>query len=92
MGERLKCISEGIAKAFRAECTVDIKRGSSTVMNDKDLSVLVSNAVAEVLGEDKVFTSIPSALMGSDDFANYAEKILGVYFFLCTNNIDKGII
>ena len=29
--------------------------------------------------------------MGSDDFANYAEKIPGVYFFLCTNNPEKGI-
>lgn len=92
MGERLKCISESIAKAFRAECTVDIKRGSSTVMNDKNLSATVSKAVTDALGDDKVYTSIPSALMGSDDFANYAEKIPGVYFFLCTNNTDKGII
>ncbi len=92
MGERLKCISENIAKAFRAECTVDIKRGSSTVMNDADLCSLVSAAVRDALGEDEVYTSIPSYLMGSDDFANYAEKIPGVYFFLCTNNKDKGIV
>ena len=92
MGERLKCISENIAKAFRAKCSVDIKRGSSTVMNDKGLSDIVSKAVTDALGEDKVYTSIPSALMGSDDFANYAEKIPGVYFFLCTNNKEKGII
>lgn len=92
MGERLKCISENIANAFRATCKVDIKRGSSTVMNDNALSAFASDAVAAALGTDKVFTSIPSALMGSDDFANYAEKIPGVYFFLCTNNVDKGII
>ncbi len=92
MGERLKCISENIAKAFRAECTVDIKRGSSTVMNNVDLSALVAKATKEALGEDKVHTTVPSALMGSDDFANYAEKIPGVYFFLCTNNKEKGII
>lgn len=92
MGERLKCITESIAKAFRAECTVEIKRGSSTVMNDKTLSSLVAKAVSKALGEDKVYTSIPSALMGSDDFANYAEKIPGVYFFLCTNNKEKGLV
>ena len=61
-------------------------------MNDKALSSLVSGAVSSALGEDKVITSTPSALMGSDDFANYAEKIPGVYFFLCTNNVDKGIV
>ncbi len=92
MGERLKSIAENIAKAFRAECTVDIKRGSSTVMNDKSLSELVAKSVTDALGDEMVYTSIPSPLMGSDDFANYAEKIPGVYFFLCTNNKDKGII
>lgn len=92
MGERLKCLSESIAKAFRADCTVEIKRGSSTVMNDKNLSSLVAGAVSKVLGEDNVYTSIPSVLMGSDDFANYSEKIPGVYFFLCTNNKEKGIV
>ena len=29
--------------------------------------------------------------MGSDDFANYANLIPAVYFFLCTNNADKKI-
>lgn len=92
MGERLKCIAENIAKAFRAECTVDLKRGSSTVMNDAELSSVVAKSVTDALGEDIVYTSIPSALMGSDDFANYAERIPGVYFFLCTNNKDKNIV
>lgn len=91
LGERLKCISEYIAKAFRAECTVEIKRGSSTVINDEHMSDFVAKTVANVLGDDKVVTKISSALMGSDDFANYAKKIPGVYFFLCTNNRLKGI-
>lgn len=91
IGERLKCISENIATAFRAECDVDLKRGSSTVMNDAELSALVAEAAGEVLGCDSVVTKISSALMGSDDFANYAEKIPGVYFFLHTNNPEKGI-
>ena len=91
IGERLKTISENISKAFRAECTVDLKRGSSTVMNDENLSELVAKATTNVLGKEKVTTKISSSLMGSDDFANYAEKIPGVYFFLCTNNKEKGI-
>ena len=61
-------------------------------MNDKDLSQVVVEAVTQVVGKDKVCTSVPSALMGSDDFANYSEKIPGVYFFLNTNNKEKGII
>lgn len=91
MGERLKCICENISGAFRAECDTEIKRGSSTVMNDEDLSALAAEAISDVLGKESVTTKISSALMGSDDFANYAERIPGVYFFLHTNNIEKGI-
>jgi len=92
IGKRLCEISEGIAKAYRADCTVDLKRGSSTVMNNPSLSRLVADATAEVLGEDAVVTRISSALMGSDDFANYADRIPGVYYFLCTNNPEKNIV
>ena len=91
IGERLKRICENIASAFRGECDVEIKRGSSTVMNDESLSEVVAEAVIETLGKEKVLTKISSALMGSDDFANYAERIPGVYFFLNTNNLAKGI-
>lgn len=91
LGERLKCICEHISKAFRAECDVEIKRGSSTVMNDEKLSDLVASACKDALGAENVVTRISSALMGSDDFANYAERIPGVYFFLCTNNTEKEI-
>ncbi len=91
IGERMKTISENIATAFRAKCHVEIKKGSVTVMNNEPLAELVANAVKGILGEDKVATKIPSALMGSDDFANYSLRVPGVYFFLCTNNKDKGI-
>ena len=87
----MKTISENIAKAFRAQCDVEIRKGSSTVMNDEALSAFVADAVTEVLGKESVLTKVPSALMGSDDFANYAEKIPGVYFFLHTNNQEKGM-
>ena len=92
IGERLKCICENIAKAYRAECEVELKRGSSTVMNDEKMSVLVASATADALGTDSVVTRISSALMGSDDFANYAQRVPSVYYFLCTNNPEKGIV
>ena len=88
--ERLDCIAHNISKAFRAECDVEIKKGSSTVMNDEKLSEFVSKALSSTF-EDEIITKISSALMGSDDFANYAKIIPGVYFFLNTNNKSKGI-
>lgn len=92
IGERLACMSNHIASAFRAQCEVEVKKGSRTVMNDPELSAFAAKAVAEALGDDKVVTKISSALMGSDDFANYASKVPAVYVFLHTNNPQKGII
>ena len=92
LGQRLDCIANSICAAFRAECVVDLKRGSATVMNDASLATLAAQAVSDALGADCVFTAPPAPLMGSDDFANYASHIPGLYFFLCTNNPDKGIV
>ena len=92
IGKRLTCVSQNIASAFRAECDVNIIKGSQTVMNNPELSDLVAKAVAEAIGKDKVVTQITSALMGSDDFANYASRIPAVYFFLHTNNKEIGIV
>ena len=91
IGERLRCICENISNAFRAECDIEIKRGSSTVMNDESFSSLSAGAITRVLGKESVTVKTSSALMGSDDFANYAEKIPALYFFLHTNNSKKGI-
>ena len=92
IGERLTCISQNIAAAFRAQCDVNITKGSRTVINDLKLSEFVAKTIAQVLGEDKVVTKTASALMGSDDFANYASKIPALYFFLHTNNKEKNIV
>ena len=47
---------------------------------------------AQIRSEDAVVTEISSALMGSDDFANYSARIPGVYFFLHTNNREKNLV
>ncbi len=92
IGERMQTIAQNIAAAFRAECVVDIQKGSQTVKNDAHLSAFVVEAIRKALGETKVVTEKSSALMGSDDFANYAGQVPGVYFFLHTNNPEKNLI
>jgi amidohydrolase len=82
-------LAKGIAQSFRGDADVDIKRGSMTVVNDSEFAKFAYNAVKSVYG-DSVYNNTKSALMGSDDFANYASKIPSVYFFLHTNN-DKDI-
>jgi amidohydrolase len=89
LGARLIELAKGIAQSFRGDADVDIKRGSMTVVNDSEFAKFAYNAVKSVYG-DSVYNNTKSALMGSDDFANYASKIPSVYFFLHTNN-DKDI-
>lgn len=92
VGKRLAEIAENIASAFRASAEVDLKKGSRTVMNDPALAAFVARTAAETVGEEKVKTALSSALMGSDDFANYAAIVPSVYYFLHTNNKEKGIV
>jgi len=89
--ERIKCVAENLAKAFRAEAEVSHTRGSSAVENDEELASFVSDVLIKALGGDKVVTKLSSALMGADDFTHYAQRVPAVYFFLCTNNKDKNI-
>lgn len=91
LGARLTEIATHIAAAYRATAEVDLRKGSSTVMNDASLATLAYGAVKKALGEDGVNRTVDTALMGSDDFANYACRIPGLYFFLSTNNPEKGI-
>jgi amidohydrolase len=91
LGKSLQEISEQIARSYGATCTVNLVKGSSTVVNDERLALLAAGAIEEVLGKEGLQTQTRTALMGSDDFANYLKKVKGVYFFLHTNNLEKGI-
>ena len=91
LGERLKEIATLISSAYRADCDVELKIGSSTVINNSDAASLAADAVSHVFGKEKVLTALSAPLMGSDDFANYAQRIPATYFMLHTNNVQKGM-
>ena len=92
LAQRVEEISNFTAKAYRAECFVDIVKGSQSVCNDEETANLVAQAVESVYGRESVLTKLPYPLMGSDDFANYASLVPSVYFMLHTNNEEKGIV
>ena len=92
IGEKLGEIAAISSKEFGATCEFELKWGSETVMNNPQLSALVTKACKNILGDKNVITELPRPLMGSDDFTNYAALRPSVYFFLHTNNSDKGIV
>ena len=89
---KLEEISIKTAEEFSAKCEVNIKRGSQTIINNNELSCFTAKTCSDIFGKERVKTTLPRPLMGSDDFANYASLIPAVYFFLHTNNEEKGIV
>lgn len=90
LGRQITELAHRLAASFGATCEVAIKKGSVTVMNDPALSALVAQAAQEVC-PGQVITQPDVPLMGSDDFCHYAVRVPGVYFFLHTNSLPKGI-
>lgn len=91
LAQRLEQLSTNLAKAYRAECIIQLKRSSESIRNDDSLAIQAASAVAQAIGKERVKTILPNALMASDDFSDYAKRIPSVYFLLHTNNDEKGI-
>ncbi|MDQ3700637.1 MAG: amidohydrolase [Chloroflexota bacterium] len=77
MPGRIKTIAEGIAAAFGATVDVDYRRGYDVLINDPDMSVLASQAAADVVGEERIQPA--EAGMGGEDFGRYLLKVPGCF-------------
>ena len=97
---RIKEISEGIAKTFRAKAEVVFGSGCPTLVNDKGLSESAFKYAEELLGKEKAFTveklnsmsggvqSSKSA--GSEDFAYVSQKVPSIMIALAAGKPEKG--
>ena len=97
---RIKEISEGIAKTFRANAKVNFGSGCPTLLNDRDLSYSVSKYVKELLGNEMAYTveelnsmsgaekSTKSA--GSEDFAYVSQKVPSIMIALSAGKAENG--
>ena len=78
---RIKEISESIAAANRLKAEINIECGCPPVINDKKIADELTQVCKE-LGFKKLAQNIPS--MGGEDFAEYQQKIPGVFIFFST--------
>ncbi len=85
--KRIREITDGITISAGATFELNYGRGSSATINDPELTNKMIPTLQRVLGEDKVVEQPP--LMGSEDFANYANIIPGFFFFLGHSNPDN---
>lgn len=81
-------IARRSAEAFGCTAKVDSSLKAFVLYNDPDISELVLEAAAKVVGEDRI-VRMPEKL-SSEDFSQYLTKKPGVFFRLGTRNAEKG--
>ena len=86
----IDAIARGVTAAFGASHALDYRLGYPSVRNDPALLPLVEEAVAAVLGPDRLAVVPPS--MGGEDFAYVAERVPAFMARLGVGNETKGLI
>ncbi len=78
---RIKELSEGIAKSYGGEATIEIADGYHIVNNDYEQTQRFIDFSMEYLGKENVDTNLNTSLIG-EDFSFFTEKVSSTYFFL----------
>lgn len=77
---RMKEMVTAIAKAYRAEATVDIADGTAITFNHVALTKQMLPSLEKAAGKDRVIEI--SAITGAEDFSFYQQEVPGMFFFL----------
>jgi amidohydrolase len=77
---RIREIAEGTARTFGATAVVEIRRMTPVTWNDPALAARMRPVLEDALGKANVVDDRP--VMGAEDFAYFAKKAPGLYFFL----------
>lgn len=80
INDRMEEMVPAIAKAYRAEATVDIEKGLPITFNDFELTKKAIPTLEKVAGKENVKTM--KAITGAEDFSFFQKEIPGFYFFL----------
>lgn len=81
-------IVKGISLAHNCEFEITMKQPGIPVLNDKELSLLASEAVKKSIGDK--FLTISKPWMASESMGYYLEEYPGVFAFLGTSNEELG--
>jgi amidohydrolase len=79
--EGIRRLAAGIASAYGATVEVNLIAGYPVTINDPAYSEMVRATAVELLGEDRVPTSI-EPVMGAEDFSYVLQKVPGAMAFV----------
>jgi amidohydrolase len=88
--KRIEEVATGIASAMRAEAEVSYVRGYPSTVNDPEMADLVREVAADVVGKDNVIAAQPK--MGAEDFSYFLLERPGAFYFVGSNNEERGLI
>ncbi|MDG1762497.1 MAG: amidohydrolase [Flavobacteriaceae bacterium] len=77
---RMNEMVPAIAKAYRAEATLEIQDGADITFNNEALTKKMIPTLERVAGDDKVYEI--DAITGAEDFSYFQNEVPGLYFFL----------
>lgn len=89
LSKRIPELVKGIATAMRAEAEVDYTFGYPATVNDEAMTELVREAVGEIVGAENVITAAPR--MGAEDFSYFLQERPGAFYFVGSNNEERGL-
>lgn len=85
--KRFTELTMDLAKSFRGEAEVKIKKGISSGNNDEIISKYIKEATEEILGKDNYIYN-PEPSMGAEDFSCYTKYVPGAMYRLGTGFKD----
>ncbi|MCD8121254.1 MAG: amidohydrolase [Clostridiales bacterium] len=80
---------KGICEGFGAEAKIDVLHGLPVLSNSEDAVRDALSVAREVAGEDQVII-LPNPMMGSEDFAYFAQAIPAAFVRIGSGNPEKG--
>lgn len=88
LNRRMEEMVPAIARAYKAEATINIAKGLPITYNDPELTEKTLPSLQKAAGEENVI--LTKAVTGAEDFSFFQEKIPGFYFFLGGKPVDKA--
>lgn len=88
--ERIGTLAGGIAQAMGAAVDYTYTRGYPATVNDPEMTELVREEAAKVVGPEGV-RDAPLA-MGAEDFSYFLEAKPGSFWFIGSQNVERGLV
>lgn len=89
--ERFAELCKAVCATYRCTCDVEFKCGNTLLNNDKEMTRVATRAAEKVVGENNILTDHIAVMLG-DDFAEFSNRVPGVYYFIGTRNEEAGSV